>query len=130
MGRSAPYVFVGGVDVGYACLEALCEMGLAPQLAVGYDESRAHASGFRDLGPLAERHGFPLVRTPDVNDSGLVEPTLELLAKRAGFWLTAEATVVVKHFWRDDPPERVGTLSRTRQKRFGETVLSYYTRAA
>jgi methionyl-tRNA formyltransferase len=71
--EAAPYVFVGGVDISHACLRQLCEQGLPPALAVGYDASRAHASGFRDLGDLAERHGFPLVRTADVNDPALVE---------------------------------------------------------
>lgn len=79
MTRLAPYVFVGGVDISYACLEALCEMGLAPTLAVGYDASRAGASGYRDLGPLAERHRFELVRTRDVNEPALVE-RIEALA--------------------------------------------------
>jgi methionyl-tRNA formyltransferase len=80
----APYVFVGGVDISYACLEALCDIGLVPALAVGYDESRAHASGYRDLGPLAERHGFPLERTGDVNEPSLVE-RIEALAPRSLF---------------------------------------------
>lgn len=67
------YVFIGGVEISYACLEALCELGPAPALAVGYDESHAHASGYRDLGPLAERYGFELARVRDVNDHALVE---------------------------------------------------------
>ncbi len=71
--RAAPYVFVGGVDISHACLAALCELGLAPALAVGYDASRAQASGYRDLGDLAERHGFPLVRAADLNDPQLVD---------------------------------------------------------
>jgi 16S rRNA G966 N2-methylase RsmD len=52
-----------------------------------------------------------------------------LLADGNRGWLTPGATVVAKHFWRDDLPERVGNLRRDRQKRFGETVLSFYTRA-
>jgi methionyl-tRNA formyltransferase len=71
--EAAPYVFVGGIDISHACLEALCEIALPPALAVGYDGSRAGASGYRDLGDLAERHGFPLARTADVNDPELVE---------------------------------------------------------
>jgi methionyl-tRNA formyltransferase len=71
--QAAPYVFVGGVDISHACLAALCDQGLPPALAVGYDASRAQASGYRDLGDLAERHGFTLVRAADVNDPELVE---------------------------------------------------------
>lgn len=71
--KAASYVFVGGVDISHACLEALCALGVPPALAVGYDASRASASGYRDLGDLADRHGFELVRTADVNDPVLVE---------------------------------------------------------
>ena len=61
------------MDVSRACLAAVCERGHVPALAVGYDSSRAGASGFADLGPLADRHGFELVRTADVNDPALVD---------------------------------------------------------
>ena len=71
-------MFIGGVDVSEACLAALCEMGLVPSLAVGYDETRASASGFTDLGPLAEHHGFELARTHQVNDPSLVERIADL----------------------------------------------------
>jgi 16S rRNA (guanine966-N2)-methyltransferase len=52
-----------------------------------------------------------------------------LLALTKGPWIAQPAIVVAKHFWRDEPPETVGSLRRTRQKRFGETTLSFYTRA-
>ena len=58
----------------------------------------------------------------------LVTPTLELLGDPGRGWLGEESVVVAKHFWRDDPPEMVGGLRRDRQKRFGETMLSFYTR--
>jgi hypothetical protein len=35
---------------------------------------------------------------------------------------------VAKHFWRDDPTARVGVLVKGRQRRFGETALTFYTR--
>ncbi|HTS14806.1 MAG TPA: RsmD family RNA methyltransferase [Candidatus Sulfotelmatobacter sp.] len=43
-------------------------------------------------------------------------------------WLREEAVVVAKHFWRDTPAERVGSLVLRRTRRFGETQLSFYTR--
>lgn len=73
-----PYIFIGGVDISYTCLEALCEIGLVPALAVGYDSSRASASGARDLGPLAERFDFPLKHVRDVNDPALVAEIAEI----------------------------------------------------
>lgn len=54
---------------------------------------------------------------------------LERLGDPAAGWLDAEAVVVAKHFWKDAPPERVGVLARTRDRRFGETALSVYRRS-
>lgn len=54
--------------------------------------------------------------------------SLERLGDVAAGWLDAEAVVVAKHFWRDDPGSHVGDLTRVRQRRFGETMLSVYRR--
>jgi 16S rRNA (guanine966-N2)-methyltransferase len=59
----------------------------------------------------------------------IVERALELLADPALDWLAPSATVIVKHFWRDSLPEAVGYLEKTRQRRFGETALTFYTRS-
>ena len=42
--------------------------------------------------------------------------------------LAADARVVAKHFWRDRPPDRVGMLAAERDRRFGETALTFYRR--
>jgi 16S rRNA (guanine966-N2)-methyltransferase len=42
--------------------------------------------------------------------------------------LAPGARVVAKHFWRDAPPARVGLLASDRERRFGETALTFYTR--
>ncbi len=36
--------------------------------------------------------------------------------------------VVAKHFWRDAPPGQVGLLASERDRRFGETALTFYRR--
>ena len=36
--------------------------------------------------------------------------------------------VVAKHFWRDAPPATVGLLASERDRRFGETALTFYRR--
>jgi hypothetical protein len=41
-----------------------------------------------------------------------------------------DALVVAKHFWRDAPPATVGLLASERQRRFGETALTFYRRRA
>lgn len=79
--------------------------------------------------------GAPDMRTPF--KAVLVDPpygdtildqTLQLLGDGDRRWLTDDATVVAKHFWRDAPGEGAGDLALTRQRRFGETMLSFYTR--
>ena len=66
-------MFIGGVEVSLACLTALVEAGLPPALSIGYGDARSDASGLADAGELAARHGFPHVRTDDVNEVSLVE---------------------------------------------------------
>ncbi len=59
-------------------------------------------------------------------DEPLVTPTLELLGDAGRGWLVHGAVVVAKHFWRDAPAPRIGSLMLDRQRRFGETMLSFY----
>jgi 16S rRNA (guanine966-N2)-methyltransferase len=89
---------------------------------------RAKVETYLAAGHSGEAEPFGAVLVDPPYDSLLVEPTLTLLGDEALGWLRPGATVVAKHFWRDDPPEVVGKLRRGRQKRFGETVLSFYTR--
>jgi len=42
--------------------------------------------------------------------------------------LADDARVVAKHLWRDRPPERIGMLAAERDRRFGETALTFYRR--
>ena len=42
--------------------------------------------------------------------------------------LAAGARVIAKHFWRDRPPDRIGLLASERDRRFGETALTFYRR--
>ena len=63
---------------------------------------------------------------PPYDDPELALDALRALADEPA-WLSPDAIVVVKHFWRDEPPETIGGIARTRQKRFGETMLSFYT---
>ena len=34
--------------------------------------------------------------------------------------------MVAKHFWREIPPSGIGRLRQVRQRRFGETTLTFY----
>ena len=42
--------------------------------------------------------------------------------------LAPGARVVAKHFWRDRPPDGIGLLASERDRRFGETALTFYRR--
>jgi len=68
-----PAVFIGGVDVAAACLEALCATGRAPALAIGYPPSLTGRSGYTSLAPVCEAHGVPLLETDDLNAPETVE---------------------------------------------------------
>jgi 16S rRNA (guanine966-N2)-methyltransferase len=67
-------------------------------------------------------------------DAVLVDPPYaseelaQALAALGSGWLNADAVVVAKHFWRDAPPPQVGPLERYRERRFGETMLTFYRR--
>ena len=64
---------------------------------------------------------------PPYAETGLLAAALEAL-DALGPNLAAGARVVAKHFWRDPPPARVGLLASERERRFGETMLTFYRR--
>lgn len=64
---SGEVVLVGGVDVTLACLDALIESGIEPELVVGYADARAQASGYVDIAGVAESRGLGAIRTSDIN---------------------------------------------------------------
>jgi 16S rRNA (guanine966-N2)-methyltransferase len=67
---------------------------------------------------------------PPYDQSELLESLLAALGGPAAErLLAADAMVVAKHFWRAAPPARIGLLRSTRERRFGETTLTFYRRA-
>jgi 16S rRNA (guanine966-N2)-methyltransferase len=75
------------------------------------------------------QHGpFSTVFVDPPYDSGDLQSVLEILGSTETHLLREGAVVVSKHFWKEELAELIGTLARTRQKRFGETMLSFYTR--
>ena len=61
---------------------------------------------------------------PPYVDTELLRATLEATEPL----LAPDARVVAKHFWRDAPPARIGLLASERERRFGETALTFYRR--
>lgn len=113
---------------GGAC--AVVGENLIAAKVTGGTTVRAPALSFLDRDPGRSGAPFDAVLLDPPYAEPAVEPTLERLARSAAppaaGWLARDAVVVAKHFWRDEPPERVGDLVRIRQKRFGETALTFY----
>ena len=64
---------------------------------------------------------------PPYADIELRERVLAWLGTQ-GAPLAPGARVIAKHFWRDQPPVKVGLLASERERRFGETALTFYRR--
>ena len=62
---------------------------------------------------------------PPYAETQLLADTLAAL----GPLIARDGRVVAKHFWRDAPPPRAGLLASERERRFGETALTFYRRA-
>jgi 16S rRNA (guanine(966)-N(2))-methyltransferase RsmD len=79
----------------------------------------ADASGAAADGP------FDIVLIdPPYADTDALARSLAL----AGGVLAPRGVVVAKHFWRDAPPAETGLLGSVRNRRFGETALTFYRR--
>lgn len=76
----------------------------------------------RDPARAGERPWDLVVVDPPYEDLGAMAAALESV----GSLVAPGAQVVAKHFWRDAPPARVGLLASERQRRFGETALTFY----
>ena len=61
---------------------------------------------------------------PPYGETELLGRALELV----GPHVAPGGRVVAKHFWRDAPPAVVGLLASERERRLGETALTFYRR--
>jgi 16S rRNA (guanine966-N2)-methyltransferase len=97
-------------------------------LAAAAHVVRADVISFLQGGSPETRTPFRAALLDPPYGESVLERALGLLAEEPRRWLEPTATVVAKHFWRDEPPQQVGRLVATRSKRFGETMLTFYTR--
>jgi 16S rRNA G966 N2-methylase RsmD len=65
-----------------------------------------------------------VVVDPPYADSATLARALERVAPH----VRPGGLVVSKHFWRDAPPAEIGLLASERERRFGETALTFYRR--
>jgi 16S rRNA (guanine(966)-N(2))-methyltransferase RsmD len=87
----------------------------------------AQADALAWLRDPARRSEAPLdlaVVDPPYEDTSVLVAALEAL----GPLVAPGGRVVAKHFWRSAPPAVVGLLASERERRFGETALTFYRR--
>jgi 16S rRNA G966 N2-methylase RsmD len=65
-----------------------------------------------------------VVLDPPYAETDLLVRALEAVG-RAGV-VAPSGRVVAKHFWKAPPPARIGLLASDRERRFGETALTFY----
>jgi methionyl-tRNA formyltransferase len=65
--------FAGGLKISWHCLKALCEQGITPNVAFGYDPSLCHRSGYCDLGDLCEKYHITYHRINDINSDRVAD---------------------------------------------------------
>lgn len=106
----------------------LARSGLTGGHVVRADVLRFLAGPASDQPPARDTPGVPfaaaLIDPP--YEEPLLAPALERLGDRRAGWLSEDAIVVAKHFWRDAPPPAAGRLAAFRERRFGETMLTFY----
>jgi 16S rRNA (guanine966-N2)-methyltransferase len=79
----------------------------------------------RDPARARDAAATVVLLDPPYDDTAALTGALEALTPL----VAPGARVVAKHFWRDAPPARVGLLASERERRFGETALTFYRRA-
>lgn len=67
-----------------------------------------------------------VVADPPYAEIALLASALAALGDPDAGILAPGARVVAKHFWRDVPADRIGLLASERNRRFGETALTFY----
>jgi 16S rRNA (guanine(966)-N(2))-methyltransferase RsmD len=86
---------------------------------------RAEALGWLGSAEAAARRPFDIaIVDPPYAEVALMASALEAIGAR----LAPGARVVAKHFWREPPPAVIGLLASERERRFGETTLTFYRR--
>ncbi len=73
------------------------------------------------LGPFAGILVDPPYDLPEL----LLASLESIAAAGPGAILEADGVVVAKHFWKASPPARIGLLRSARERRFGETGLTF-----
>ncbi len=124
LSRGAAQVVFLEQDAG--CLRVLREnlegAGLEPRQVIAGDVLRI-------LPRLARRgEGFDIIFLDPPYGSGLARRTLDMVA--SGDLLLPQGLVIVEHFAKETLPPQVGRLQRIREKKHGQTMLTFYEKAS
>lgn len=108
---------------------AVIEANLRATSLAGPEAHIVRSDAVAGLGrpPIAGSAFDIVIVDPPYAETDLLTRTLEALGA-ADAPLKPGARVVAKHFWRDRPPDRIGLLASERDRRFGETALTFYRR--
>jgi len=124
LSRGAAHVTFVERDAGAA---AIIAANLGRTHLAGERAMVVRADAIAWLRGAASAAGAPygvVVLDPPYAEAGLL---IEALAA-VGAVVGPGGRVVAKHFWRDPSPAEVGLLASERERRFGETTLTFYRR--
>jgi 16S rRNA (guanine966-N2)-methyltransferase len=105
--------------------------------AIATIQANLERTGFANVGraTLVRADAIDWLRAQsDRFDIAVVDPPYDEPATLVGALEAVEASlapdgrVVAKHFWRNSPPAVIGLLASERERRFGETSLTFYRR--
>lgn len=131
---------IEGLSRGAACA-LFVEQDRTAVATINENLVRAHFAG--PNARVVQREAITWLRSPDALAHGpiavalidppydqpeLLQSALELLGADSSP-MDVAAIVVAKHFWRDQPADRIGLLASERTRRFGDTVLTFYRMA-
>ena len=85
---------------------------------------RRRSPGCATRRATASRRG----RSPSSTRRTRTRPRSARRSRPSALGSPPDGRVVAKHFWRDTPPARIGLLASERERRFGETALTFYRR--
>lgn len=87
---------------------------------------RSQVGTWFNSGPKAGAPFAAILVDPPYDLPELLEAALESIAAAGpDVLLDRDGVVVAKHFWKTPPPARIGLLRSARERRFGETTLTF-----